>query len=43
MDKCVLIKPDLSFENEIEAFRKEMIEANSSMDGTGAYSGIFGQ
>ena len=35
MDKCVLIKPDLSFENEIEAFRKEMIEANSSMDGTG--------
>lgn len=35
MDKCTLIKPDLSFENEIQAFRKEMIEANSSMDGTG--------
>ncbi|PNT92560.1 hypothetical protein [Clostridium thermosuccinogenes] len=35
MADCVLIKPDLSFESEIEAFRKEMIEANSSMDGTG--------
>lgn len=35
MDKCTLIKPDISFENDIQAFRKEMLEANSSMDGTG--------
>lgn len=35
MDKCVLIKPDISFESDIQAFREEMIEANSSMDGTG--------
>ncbi|WP_163194075.1 GNAT family N-acetyltransferase [Clostridium thermarum] len=35
MDKCVLIKPVISFKSDIQAFRKEMIEANSSMDGTG--------
>jgi len=35
MDRCVLIKPDLSFEREIAEYRKDMIEANSSMDGTG--------
>jgi predicted acetyltransferase len=31
----MLIKPDISFENEIQAYRKEMVGANSSMDGTG--------
>ena len=35
MDKCVLIKPELSFEGDIQAFRNEMLDANSSMDGTG--------
>ena len=35
MGKCVLIKPELSFESDIQAFRKEMLDANSSMDGTG--------
>ncbi len=35
MDKCVLIKPNLSFKDDIQDFRKEMLDANSSMDGTG--------
>ena len=35
MDKCVLIKPDLSYERDIQLFRKEMLGVNSSMDGTG--------
>jgi len=35
MDRCVLIKPDFSYENDIQLFRKEMLDANSSMDGTG--------
>lgn len=35
MDRCILIKPDLSYESDIQKFRKEMIKANSSMDGTG--------
>lgn len=35
MDKCALIKPQLSFESDIQAFRKEMLDINSSMDGTG--------
>ncbi len=35
MDKFVLIKPSFYYESDIEAFRKEMLEANSSMDGTG--------
>jgi len=35
MDKCMLIKPDLSYESDIQLFRKEMLGANSSMDGTG--------
>lgn len=35
MDKCVLIKPDISFKKDIQAFRKEMLDTNSSMDGTG--------
>lgn len=36
MDKCVLIKPDISYEKDILAFRQEMLDANSSMDGTGS-------
>jgi len=32
---CKLIKPDISYEKEILSFRKEMLDANSSMDGTG--------
>ena len=35
MDKCVLFKPDISFEDDIHSFRKEMLDAKSSMDGTG--------
>ena len=35
MDRCILIKPDLSYESDIQKFRKEMLDANSSMDGTG--------
>lgn len=35
MGKCVLIKPDISFESDIKSFRKEMIDIDSSMDGTG--------
>lgn len=35
MDSCVLIKPSFSYESDIYAFRKEMLDANSSMDGMG--------
>ncbi|KAF5042207.1 Acetyltransferase (GNAT) family protein [anaerobic digester metagenome] len=35
MDKFVLIKPNFNYKSDIEAFRKEMLEADSSMDGTG--------
>lgn len=35
MDKCLLIKPSCYYISDIEAFRKEMLDANSSMDGTG--------
>lgn len=35
MKKCILVKPDLSFKNDIQNFRQEMLDANSSMDGTG--------
>lgn len=35
MDDCVLLKPNLSFKEDIEAYRREMLESNSSMDGTG--------
>jgi predicted acetyltransferase len=35
MDKCILIKPDISFEDEIKAFRAEMLAAGSGMDGSG--------
>lgn len=35
MDACALIKPDSSMEEEIRLFRNAMLEAGSSMDGTG--------
>lgn len=35
MDECFLIKPDISFEREILSFRKEMLDAGSSLDGAG--------
>jgi predicted acetyltransferase len=35
MDSCKLVKPDISFEGDIAAFRQEMLDAGSSMDGTG--------
>jgi predicted acetyltransferase len=35
MDKCLLIKPNFDYINEIKAFKKEMQDAQSSMDGTG--------
>lgn len=35
MDQCVLLKPDISFEHEIKAFREEMIASGSSIDGAG--------
>lgn len=35
MDSCKLVKPDLSYEKDILSYRKEMLDANSSMDGTG--------
>jgi len=35
MDTCKLIKPYLSFEMDIISFRKEMLDANSSIDGAG--------
>lgn len=35
MEEFVLMKPNLSFKDEIQAFRKEMLQAESSMDGTG--------
>ena len=35
MDKCILIKPNLCYESDIQDFRKEMLDVNSSMDGAG--------
>lgn len=35
MDKCELIKPNTSYIADIQSFRQEMLDANSSMDGTG--------
>lgn len=35
MDECILIKPDLSYQEEIQAFRLEMLLSESAMDGTG--------
>lgn len=34
MDKCTLVKPDISYKNEIESFKKEMLEAEEVMPGT---------
>jgi predicted acetyltransferase len=36
MEKCILIKPDVSLINDIQLFRQEMLDASSSMDGTGS-------
>jgi predicted acetyltransferase len=36
MDKLVLLKPDLTFKDEIVSYRKEFLEAGSSMDGCGS-------
>lgn len=36
MEKMTLVKPDMSMAEEIMSYRQEMIEANSSMDGTGS-------
>lgn len=35
MEECRLIKPDMAHQEEIAAFRREMLDAGSSMDGTG--------
>lgn len=35
MTKFKLIKPDISFKRDLEDFRREMLDANSSMDGSG--------
>lgn len=34
-DNVILVKPDVSYAEEIKSYRKEMLVANSSMDGTG--------
>ena len=36
MDDIILLKPDLSFTEEIISYRREFLEAGSSMDGTGS-------
>lgn len=33
MDNCVLIRPDASWADEIRSYRREMLDAGSSMDG----------
>lgn len=35
MEELILIKPDLTFEDEIQTFRLDMLIEGSSMDGTG--------
>ena len=37
MKKYRLIKPDISYKSDIEDYRKEMLNAKSSMDGTGPF------
>lgn len=37
MDKCILIKPDISFKNDIQAFRQEMLNDESSKYETGPF------
>ncbi len=32
IEKCTLVKPDLSFKEELQAFRQEMLDASSSME-----------
>ena len=40
MEKCSLIKPDISYKNEIESFKKEMLEAAGVMPGTSGLRGM---
>ena len=40
MDNYKLIKPDISYEKEIAAFRREMLSSGSSMDGTGTLRNV---
>lgn len=35
-DNVILVKPDVTYAEEIESYRREMLLAESSMDGTGA-------
>ena len=36
MEKLMLVKPDMTMAEEIMSYRKEMLDAGSSMDGTGS-------
>lgn len=36
MDELILIKPDMTYVEEIASYRKEFLEAGSSMDGCGS-------
>lgn len=35
MENLILIKPDISHKDQIESFKKEMLDSNSSIDGAG--------
>ena len=37
MDKCILIKPDISFKNDIQALRQEILNDGSSKYETGPF------
>ena len=37
MDKCVLIKPDISYKNDLKSFRKEMLNDMSSIYEAGPF------
>ena len=36
MEKVLLIKPDVTYAEQIAAYRKEFLEINSSLDGCGS-------
>lgn len=40
MEKLLLIQPTKDYLSQVEAYRKEMLEADSSMDGTGSLKRI---
>ena len=40
MDEVYIVKPDISMAEEIEAYRREMLDEGSSMDGTGELRSI---